>query len=151
VPLNDTFTGDFGHQIHQLIDTDQFVRSQVERLRIIGAHNPVDSFNAVVDVHERTALFSISPDLYFISVGSQGDLATDSRWSLLLASFLSAQGSVVIVEAERSSVEAVVFTVILAELFHKELLGTVSFLGLGRGVVFFPQIGNLVGALPKVL
>jgi hypothetical protein len=55
------------------------------------------------------------------------------------------------VEAERSSVEAVVFTVILAELFHKELLGTVSFLGLGRVVVFFPQIGNLVGALPKVL
>jgi hypothetical protein len=92
VPLKDAFTGDFGHQIHQLIDTDQLVRSQVERLRIIGAHNPVDSFNAVVDVHERTALFSISPDLYFISVGSQGDLATDSRWSLLLASFVSAQG-----------------------------------------------------------
>src|SRR5215210_8392066 len=117
---------------------------------IVRVHNPVDSFNAVVDVHERTGLFSVSPDLYLLSVGSQGYLATDSRWSLLLASFVSAERSVDIVKADHSSLESVVFAVIFAELFHEKLLGTVSFLGFGRVGVFLLKIRD-VCALLKVL
>src|SRR5919112_6534867 len=150
VPPNDALTGDFGHQIHQLIDRDQFVGPQVEWLGIIGAHNPVDSFNAVVHAHERTGLFSVSPDHYLFSVGSQGHLATDSCWSLFLASFVSAERSVDVVKADHSSLESIVFAVILAQLFHEKLLGTVSFLGPGRVGVLLLEIRD-VRALLKVL
>src|SRR5829696_4383586 len=117
---------------------------------IVGAHNSVNALYAVVDIHERTGLLPISPNLDFAPIRSQGRLATDSCRSFLFTSFVGTQGSVDVVETNHSSLEAVVFIVVSAKLFHKELFGAICLFGVSRVRILFLQIRNL-RTLLKVL
>ena len=52
VALADFLAGSFSDQIHQLIDGDQFVGSEVEGIVVARRHHPDHAFHAIVDVHE---------------------------------------------------------------------------------------------------
>src|SRR5215204_6304083 len=119
VALGDTFPGDLCYRIDQLIDGDQLVGSQVEGMRVIGSHDAINTFYAVIHVHKGAGLLPIAPNLDLSAVRSQSQLARDGRRRLLLTSFVGAQGPVNVVKTDYPSLEAVILSVIFAEFFHK--------------------------------
>src|SRR5512136_350054 len=50
VPDRDLDPGYFGNDLCQFVDRHHPVRTKVERRRMVGTHQPVDSFQAVFDV-----------------------------------------------------------------------------------------------------
>src|SRR5215218_7514927 len=112
-------------------------------MRVIGAHNSVDPLHAIIHVHEGAGLLPVSPDLDLAAVGDQSHLAAYGCRGLLLASLVGAQGSVDVVEAYGPSLEAVVFIIVLAHLFHEELFCTVALFWLGWVSVLFLEIANV--------
>ena len=106
-------------------------------------HDPVDAFYAIIDVHEGTGLLPISPDLDLTTIRCQSHLSTDSRWSLLPAPLVRTQGSIDVMEADYPRFKAIIFVEEAAQLFHKELLGTISLFWICGISVVFLQVSNL--------
>src|SRR5687767_13889542 len=79
VALADLLPGDLRNHVDQLVDRDHPVLAQVDRLAMIAAHQPVDTFDTVVDVTVGPRLFTVAPYFDLINVVGQGDLATDGR------------------------------------------------------------------------
>src|SRR5436305_4515460 len=98
VTLAHGLAGDPGHEVHQLVDRHPFVRSKVERLRVVGLHDSVDAFDAVVHVEVRAALAAIPPHLDRLAVACQGHLPADGRRSLLTPPIVCAHRPVNVVE-----------------------------------------------------
>ena len=63
--------GDLLDDIDQLIDGDQFVAAEIERLDDVTlGHEHDRAPGAVVDVHEAARLFAVAPDLDLVLAGS---------------------------------------------------------------------------------
>src|SRR5687767_10065925 len=79
ITLADFFARDLCDHVHQIVDREHPVLAQVDRLAMIAAHQPVDTFNTIVDVTVGPRLFTVAPYFDLINVVGQGDLATDGR------------------------------------------------------------------------
>src|ERR1700692_3475158 len=88
-----------GNDIYQLVDCDKLVRAKIKRLAIIRLHNAIDAFDAIIDIHERTGLFAIAPNLYFFVVADRRDLPTDRSRRLLTPPFIGAERPIDVVES----------------------------------------------------
>src|SRR5690606_37932407 len=84
VNLLDGDAGRIRDHVGQLVDGDQAVLAEVERLVVVRAHEAVDALHAVVDVAERPRLLTIPPDLHLRIPGElgDGDLAAHGSRSL---------------------------------------------------------------------
>src|ERR1700732_1895213 len=49
--------------LHQLVNGDQFIGTQVQGLAVVRSHNPDESLDKVIHVQEGTSLLTIAPDL----------------------------------------------------------------------------------------
>src|SRR5216684_6481691 len=63
VILGELFAGGSADEVHQPIDADQAVRAEVQRVNVVRRNQTDQTFEAIVDIHERTRLHAISPDL----------------------------------------------------------------------------------------
>ena len=48
------------HHIHELINRQQAVLPQIQRLAVTGVHQFVDAHHAIVDITERARLFAVT-------------------------------------------------------------------------------------------
>ena len=87
MPLDQPLRCNAGNNIHQLINRDKPVGTEIQRLVVIGLHEPQQTLDAIIDVHERTCLLAIAPNLDGVSVGCKRDLAGDGRGGFFLATF----------------------------------------------------------------
>ncbi len=147
VAFADALAGDGGDEVYQLVDGHQAVAAQIERMRVIGEHKTVDALHAIIDVEERAGLVAIAPDFDFVAVVCQRDFAAQGCRGFFPPAFVFAQGTVDVVEAGNTDLHAVIFRVVLAELFREELFPAVSLFGVRRVGVLFPQWGDLGDAL----
>src|SRR5215210_2285251 len=92
----------------------------------------------------------IAPDLDLTSVGGRGYLAADRCRGFFFATFVSAQRTVDVVEANGPGLKSVVLEIVLAQFFHEELLPAIPLLRVGWKSVFLPKRSDL-GALLQVL
>lgn len=113
-------------QVGHLVHGDHLVRSDVEWLGVVGAHQTQNSLNAIVDVAEGSSLESVSPHLE-LSGGGQS-LAAEGSWGLLSSSLPGSLWSVDVVEAGYAHLDAEVLLVMHAELLGDQLLETVGVL-----------------------
>src|SRR5580693_166277 len=63
VSLVDTLARGACDHLHQLVNGDQFIGTQVQGLAVVGSHDPDQSFDTVIHVHEGTSLLTVAPDL----------------------------------------------------------------------------------------
>src|SRR5688572_20522702 len=63
VPSPDLFPGDAGHHIHQLIDADQAVLAEIQRLPKVRLHQAIDALDAIVDIAVGASLLAVTPHL----------------------------------------------------------------------------------------
>src|SRR4051794_36984321 len=110
--LVDSLASDVGDQVDQLVDRDQPISAQVERLRVVAAHQSMQPLDAVVDVAVRAGLPPVAPDLDLVSVAGQCDLAADRRRRLLATAVVRAQLAIDVVEADDSRLETEVLPVV---------------------------------------
>jgi len=117
--------GEFGHIVHR----DHLVGAEVEGLRVIGTHDPQDSFDAVVDETERSGLKTISPhlELFF---GDEGFSAEGSR-GLLSPSLPGSLWAIDVMEPGDSNLDTEVLLVMHGQFLGDEFLETICVLGLG--------------------
>src|ERR1039457_6569749 len=138
VSLPDLFASDPRHHVDQFINRYEFIRSQIERVVVVGSHHPDQSFHTIIHVHEGACLRAITPHFDLAVILGESHLATDGGWRLFLAAFVRAQRPVDIVKGDDPRLQAVVFVVVTAELLGKEFLPTVARLGIG-GMGIFPH------------
>src|SRR5262249_16936344 len=131
-------------------DTDQLVRAEVERASIVRSHDAMNTFDAIVDVHERAGLPAVSPDLDRAWTLGARDLSAHRRRCLFTTAIVGAERSVNILEAHDTRVEAVVFHVVLAEFLSVELFEAVTLLRLCGKCVFLAQRCHIGGYLQAV-
>src|SRR5262249_17864254 len=115
------------HDLGELINRHQLICAEVERHPVVGTHDAMDALHAIVDIHERAGLLSISPDLYLVGISSVRDLAAHRRRRLLAAAIVGAQRAVHIVETYDTRRQTIILRVVLAELLRIELLEAVTF------------------------
>ena len=72
--------GDCSHNIHQFVDTNEPILPEIDRLSVIGHHEAIDAFDAVVDVAIRARLIAVAPHLDLVAVARARDLAADRCW-----------------------------------------------------------------------
>src|SRR5215212_12243433 len=61
VALGDALAGDLGHHVDQFVDGHQLVGTQVERVSVVGAHDPVDALYTVIYMHKGASLLAVAP------------------------------------------------------------------------------------------
>src|SRR5438094_7383577 len=61
VPALQAYAGDFLDDIDELVDGDQLVASEVQRLRHVARHDAPCTGEAVIDVHEAASLPAVAP------------------------------------------------------------------------------------------
>src|SRR6202000_518845 len=61
VRQRDLLPGCSDHDFGKLVDSDQFVGAEIERLFVLRPHDAMDALDAVVDIHERTGLLAVAP------------------------------------------------------------------------------------------
>ena len=64
----DPFTGDFGHNLNQLIDRDHAVLAKIDWIPVRRPHDAIDPLHTVVDIAVGTSLFSIAPDFDRVTI-----------------------------------------------------------------------------------
>ena len=73
------------NDVHQFIDRDHPVLSQIDRIAMIALHQAVNSFDTVIDVAIRTRLSAVSPNFDIVAVIGQSNLSTNGRGRFLAA------------------------------------------------------------------
>src|SRR5690242_19152615 len=63
VALPDRLPRSLRDEIDQLVDRHQPVRAEVQRLAMVGLHQPIDPLDAVVDVAVAPGLLTVAPHL----------------------------------------------------------------------------------------
>ena len=63
VPLAQRDAGDLADDVGELVDRDQPILSEIQRLAVVGRHQPLDPFEAVADIAERSRLLAVAPDI----------------------------------------------------------------------------------------
>src|SRR5207247_2194630 len=129
VPPTNFLPGNRGDHLHQLVDRDQPVLPQVERLAMAGHHKPVNAFDAIIDVAVRPRLIAVAPHLDLVPVIRERDLATDRRRRLLAATVVRSQRTEDVVEANYPRLEPVVLEIMPALTLRIELLPPIAVLG----------------------
>src|SRR5262249_6390764 len=122
VALLQLLARDLGDHVDELVDGDELVGAEIDRLAEAGLHESVQALDAVVDVAEASRLFAVSPDVDLPAVGRLRDLAGDGGRRFLLAAFIGAERTVDVVEADDPDVEPAILVVIGAELLGEQLL-----------------------------
>src|SRR6202040_790643 len=100
-----------------------------------------ETFDAVVDVAERPGLLTVSPHLDRPAVLGERNLAAHRGRRLLASAVVGAVGAVDVVEANDTSLHAVLGGVVLAELLAEHLLPAVGVLRRRRVRVFLAEAG----------
>src|SRR5437763_6043777 len=102
--------GDLFDDVDGLVDGDELVGAEVERLVDVALGDLPSAEGAVVDVHEGAGLLAVAPDLDLIGSGVLGleDLAADGGGGLFAASRPGAKGAVDVVVAGDAALDAVV-------------------------------------------
>ena len=59
----EAFPRDADDHLGKFVDRDHPISTEVDRLTVVGLHETVDSFDAIVYEAERTRLLAIAPDL----------------------------------------------------------------------------------------
>ena len=59
-------SGDALDDIDELIDGDQLVATEIDRLAEITVHNSLSAFEAIVDVHEAPRLIPVAPNFNLV-------------------------------------------------------------------------------------
>ena len=138
-------SGDPGHQTNQFVNRNHPVLAQVDRVRLAGLHQAVDTFHAIVHVAIRACLVSVSPDFNGAPVAGQRYLAANRGGRFLAASFESAQRTEDVVKADDARVESEILRVVPAHAFGIEFFPAIAVFGVGRvGVGFFERRDVLV-------
>src|SRR6266513_3144873 len=98
-----------GDQVGELVDADQTVLTEIDRLLIARLHQQPQALDAVVDVAERTRLLAVAPDLDLTRAGQlgAGDLAAHRRRRFLASAVPRAERADDVVEADDAHVDAV--------------------------------------------
>src|SRR5882757_1343989 len=135
------------HYFGKLINSDQLIRAEVERLSIIRSHDAMNALDAIIDIHERAGLLAIPPYLDLAGVWSACDLAAHRRRRLFTAAVIGAQRAIYVVEAHNARGETVVFHIILAEFLRVELLEAITFFRLRGKRVLLAQRRYIRGGL----
>src|SRR5688500_663032 len=104
---------------------------------MIAAHQPVDTFNTVVDIAVGTRLFTVAPHFDLVHVTRQGDLATNGRGRFLASAVERTEWTEDVMEPHDARVETEVFRVVTANSFHVELFPAVTVFSISRLRVFF--------------
>src|SRR5258708_33655275 len=111
VALPDVFSRNAGNRVDQLVDRYQIVCPQIQRVRVFGPHDPVDTLDAVGNVAVRAGLASVAPHLDRVAVGSQSDLTANGGGRVLAASVVCAQWSVDVLGPDDAGIPAKIFTI----------------------------------------
>ena len=122
-----------------MIDGDRFAGAKVDRLQNVGTEDQIDSFDAVVDVHETAGLIAAAPNFDFMLSGEFcfHYFSADGRGRFFPAAIPRAPGTVDVVEAGYTGFQAEVFAEVPAHSFGKEFFPAVAVFGEGRVSVFF--------------
>src|SRR6201992_1958955 len=139
VRQRDLLPGCFDYDFGELVDTDQFVGAEIERLFVIGPHDAMNALDAVIDIHERTGLLAVAPYLDLAGIRSVCDFAAHPRRRLFTATVIGAERTIDVVETNHAGREAIIFHEILAEFLRIELLEAIAFLRLCRECVLLAQ------------
>jgi hypothetical protein len=59
--LRDGITGDVGDHVREFIYRNHSILSEIDRIVEIGTHQPINTFDTVVDIAEGSRLFTIAP------------------------------------------------------------------------------------------
>ena len=127
--------GDVLDDVDELVDGDELAAADVDGFDEIAVGEHLRALEAVVDVHERTGLVAVAPDLDVVRPGELGgdDLAAGRGGGLLAAAVVGAERSVDVVVAGDTGPDAVVLAEVAAHALAEELLPAVTVLG-QRGV-----------------
>src|SRR6185503_9183367 len=141
VALTQRDAGNLADDVGELVDRDQPIRTEIQRLAVVRCHQPLDALEAVADVAERSRLLAVAPDVDLALAGQlrRRHLAAHRRRRLLASAVPGAERTVDVVEAHDARLDPVVLTVMRAEPLCDQLLPAVGVLRLGRVGVFFLQ------------
>src|SRR5689334_2517589 len=148
VPLADPLARHAGHHVHQLVDRDQSILAEVERLAMVRAHEAPDALDAVIDVAVGPRLLPVAPDLDLVAIRRQRHLPADRGRGFLSSTFVGAQRPEDVVKPDHTSVEAMVFQVVPALPLREQLLPAVPVFRIGRVGILFAKRCDVHGVLP---
>src|SRR5437870_5355058 len=120
--LGQLFSSEFAHEVDKLVYGDEFISPEVERLGDAGVHETRQTLDAIADIAEAARLTAIPPDLNCPSRLCLSNLAANCSGRLLPPTLICAEGSVDVVEANNSGIQAVVSPVVIHQLFGEEFL-----------------------------
>src|SRR3989441_5385169 len=128
------YAGHFRHHVRELVDADETVLPEVDRIAIGGLHQAFEARDAVVDVAERPRLLAVSPDLDLVHARQlrDGHLAAHRGRRLLAPAAPRPERAEDVVEPYDAGVETVVISVVEAETLGHQLLQPVGDLRLRR-------------------
>jgi hypothetical protein len=140
--------GDLLHDVHQLVDGHQLAAPDVDRLHVVAVGQHLGALQAVVDVHERTGLLAVAPDLDLVLPAQlrRDDLPAGRRRGLFPAAVVGAVRTVHVVVPGHPGLHAVVLAEMTAHPLAEELLPTVAVLRKRR-----IRIGLLEGGDVRIL
>src|SRR4051812_24968147 len=109
-------SSDIFHDIHKLVDRDHLAGTEIDGVRNIGRHDPLDAIDAVIDVHEAAGLIAVAPDIDLMLAGGFGvdHFAADRGGGLFASAVPGAVRAVDIVEAGHTGVKAEIFSKVAA-------------------------------------
>src|SRR5580698_5803228 len=133
---------DFFDHVDELINTDRFARTKVDRLQNIRVHDFLNAFEAVVNVHEASGLVAGAPDFDLVlpcQFGFDYFAANRSR-SLFAATEPGTPRAIDIVKAGYAGVKSEIFTEVAAHTLGEKFLPAVTVFGQrGVSVLFFQR------------
>src|SRR6266568_1514438 len=151
MPLDDLDSRQPSHHVDHVVDADQAIGSEVQRIWIIRAHELVHTGDAIVDEAEGPRLVAIAPDLDLRVPGELRVryLPTNGRRRLLAPTLPRSLRPIDVVEADDTGLDGVVVAVVVTKALRHELLPPVSVFGLGGVGVLFLEGDDVGVRLPK--
>src|SRR6266436_436912 len=143
VTLADALAGNPGNDVDQFVDRDHAVLSQIDRIAMIALHQPVNTFDTIVDVAIRSGLSTVSPDFNVVTIIGQRNLATNCRRRFFAAAVIRPQRTKDVMKPHHPRVQSKIFGVVTADAFHIELLPTIAVFRVGRICVLFLQRSDI--------
>ena len=135
--------GDLHDDRGQLVDADHALGAEVQRLVVIGVHQPVDALDAVVDVAERPRLLAVAPHLDRRAVIRERHLPAQRRRRLLAPAVVGAARPVDVVEPHDPRLERELRRVVPAQQLAEQLLPAVGILRGRRERVLLAEPGDV--------
>src|SRR5262249_77856 len=137
--FDDTDTSNLGYHIRQLIDRDQAILAQIERLIIVRLHQLVETSHAVIDITKRARLISVAPNLY-LGIATElgyGHLPTEGSWRFLAPSLPRPQRTKDVMKTYNPGLNLIFLAVVQAQPLCDKFLPAIGVLRLRRISVSF--------------